>query len=415
MALYVQEAKNLSAMSLTDISAASDMFLLELFRELFDLPHLRNVNADKPNFPGIDLGDEVAGRAFQITADPSLAKVLSTLQTSIKHGVHETYPHIQVYVVTEKQGSYKQSSIKAVTGKVLKFDGRKDVLDCRDVLKAFKLLELDKAEKVAAVIRKHTTFKGAVSSPEDVEALERDIQNRFQEAIDRSPFPEIHSQDLLTALAEQLLAESNGKVSKELRRKVLIRAARSAASCRTNAVFPEPGGPANNTTPSSGIASRSESRSQNGIGGAVTCDNPPTGVSADNRAANSRATSAAHSGSSRAHSTNSSRAAVTSEGRPPGTRWRMTRHSRSTPARPADAALAVTVLATSPITSLNTASSTIRSSPDRQLAHKATVMSKWSISQTATGSRTWSGWWWSRRIVAARGRLIVVGRDNDGQ
>jgi hypothetical protein len=95
MALYVEEAGHLSAMPLTDIRAASDMFLVELFRELFDLPGLRNVNAEKSNYPGVDLGDDSTGRAFQITADSSLDKVLSTLETSIRAEVHKRYPQIQ--------------------------------------------------------------------------------------------------------------------------------------------------------------------------------------------------------------------------------------------------------------------------------------------------------------------------------
>jgi hypothetical protein len=92
MALYAEHVRHLSAMSLTDISAASDMFLVELFRELFDLPGLRNLNEEKSNFSGLDLGDENAGRAFQVTADRSLSKVLDGLQKSIQAGHHKKIP-----------------------------------------------------------------------------------------------------------------------------------------------------------------------------------------------------------------------------------------------------------------------------------------------------------------------------------
>jgi hypothetical protein len=134
-----------------------------------------------------------------------------------------------VYVVTEKQGSYKQASIDAAAGGAIKFDGKTDVLDSEDVLKAFKLLELDQAEKVAAIVRKHVTFKAEASTPEDRDALERDIENRFQEAIDRSPFPEVNDQDQLSILAEKVLEKSGTRLSQQLRRNVLIRASRSAA------------------------------------------------------------------------------------------------------------------------------------------------------------------------------------------
>jgi hypothetical protein len=229
MALYVEEARLLSAMSLTDISAASDMFLVELFRELFDLPGLRNVNSEKSNYPGIDLGDDSTGRAFQITADASLDKVLSTLETSIRAEVHKKYPQIQVYVVTGKQRSYKQASIDKTIGEALKFNAKKDILDSYDVVKAFKLLELDKAERVAAIVRKHVKPKAEVSSDDDTEALERDVENRFQEAIDRSPFPEIHDQDQLSILGQQMLEKSSARLPKKIRRTILIRASRAAA------------------------------------------------------------------------------------------------------------------------------------------------------------------------------------------
>jgi len=227
MALYAQEQRHLSAMSM-HISGSSETFLLELFRELFDLPTLRSLNADKPNYPGLDLGDDATGRAFQITSQRKLPKILSTLKDSIKAGLHTKYPYIQVYVTTDKQRSYSQESIDEEIGDALTFDGKRDVLDSADVVEAFAQLELDKAEKVAAIIRKHVALAIEGSSPEVKDALEHDLENRFQEAIDRSPFPELNHQDDLAILAEELLATGVGR-SPQLRRRVLIRAARSAA------------------------------------------------------------------------------------------------------------------------------------------------------------------------------------------
>jgi hypothetical protein len=227
MALYAHHQRHLSAMSMY-ISGPSETFCLELFQEMFDLPNLRNLNADKANYPGIDLGDDVARRAFQITADPKLPKVLTTLKKSLKAGVTSKYPRIQVYVTTQKQRSYSQDSIDKKIGDALKFDGSKDVLDSTDVVRAFKQLGIDKAEKVAAIIRKHVSLATEVSAPEVKDALERDIENRLQEAVDRSPFPELKDQDELANLAEELLARG-ASLSPLLRRRVLIRAARSAA------------------------------------------------------------------------------------------------------------------------------------------------------------------------------------------
>src|ERR1700736_2885187 len=44
-------------MGLTDRSAISETFCLELLREVFELPHLQDLNAERSNAPGLDLDD----------------------------------------------------------------------------------------------------------------------------------------------------------------------------------------------------------------------------------------------------------------------------------------------------------------------------------------------------------------------
>jgi hypothetical protein len=115
LAQFSAEVKAASAASLTDISTASDMFLLELLRETFGLKDLRSLNAERANFPGLDLADDTARVAFQITAERDLGKILSTLKTSMAHGLHKRYPKIRVFVISERQRRYKQATIDSVT------------------------------------------------------------------------------------------------------------------------------------------------------------------------------------------------------------------------------------------------------------------------------------------------------------
>jgi hypothetical protein len=121
LAQFSLEVKGASAAGNIDISDEADMLLLELFRETFDLPNLRSLNADQANFPGLDLADDVAGRAFQITAEKDLNKILKTLRTTISRNLHAEYPKIQVYVTTERQTRYKQATIDAATGGAVTF------------------------------------------------------------------------------------------------------------------------------------------------------------------------------------------------------------------------------------------------------------------------------------------------------
>ena len=58
---FSAEVKAAGAASLNDIGVASDMFLVELLRETYGLQDLRNLNAEKANFPGLDLADDTAG------------------------------------------------------------------------------------------------------------------------------------------------------------------------------------------------------------------------------------------------------------------------------------------------------------------------------------------------------------------
>lgn len=98
-----------------DISGPTELFLLELFREAYQLPGLRNLNEDQPNFPGIDLGDRQSGTAFQISASRDLDKVQECLRTVVRARLHETYPRVKVFVTTTKQRSYKQDTLDDAT------------------------------------------------------------------------------------------------------------------------------------------------------------------------------------------------------------------------------------------------------------------------------------------------------------
>ena len=61
------------------------------------------------------------------------------------------------------------------------------------------------------------------------DALERDFANRYQIALERSMFPELHKIDEFAPLAAEVLADAGASVSPDLRRTILFRAARSAA------------------------------------------------------------------------------------------------------------------------------------------------------------------------------------------
>ena len=230
LAQFSTEVKAASAASLTDISVAADMFLVELLRETFGLMDLRNLNAERANFPGLDLADDTAGVAFQVTSQSDLGKILKTLKTSIAHGLHKRYPKIRVFVTGERQNRYRQSAIDAVTQGELAFDGASDILDYRDLLKLYRHYELDALKRITAILRKHLPSHSRTEiATQNAEALERDVAARFKEAIDQGPFPEFGDRNLLAPLGQQMLDQYRDILPKNLRRTILLRAARRAA------------------------------------------------------------------------------------------------------------------------------------------------------------------------------------------
>jgi hypothetical protein len=84
--------------------------LEDFFKELLNLTYginLRNLNAERSNEPGLDLGDTTVGArvAYQITSQASAKKVYDTLKkiTAKQSGQYDKF---YVLIIGERQGSY---------------------------------------------------------------------------------------------------------------------------------------------------------------------------------------------------------------------------------------------------------------------------------------------------------------------
>lgn len=75
-----------------DINKICEDVFCGIFKELYGLENLRNLNADDQNFPGIDLADDEARVAIQVTSDKSLDKIKDGLGKIITHGLHRCAP-----------------------------------------------------------------------------------------------------------------------------------------------------------------------------------------------------------------------------------------------------------------------------------------------------------------------------------
>lgn len=162
MSQLATRAEGASSAQMYDAHKVSENLVLGVFRELYGWRNLRNLNsAESANFPGIDLADDVAGVAIQITATPTLDKVKSTIETFLAYGLDKKYQRVVIYVLSRKQGSYSQEAIdRAAKGK-FSFDADKDILDFRDVCGT--AANVDPKQLAAALEVVRTYMRGGVA------------------------------------------------------------------------------------------------------------------------------------------------------------------------------------------------------------------------------------------------------------
>ena len=78
LAAISYQVENRARLGYTDLNRMLEDFFKDVLNAVFDI-HLINLNANRSNEPGLDLGDVTAKTAFQITSDASSAKVNDTL------------------------------------------------------------------------------------------------------------------------------------------------------------------------------------------------------------------------------------------------------------------------------------------------------------------------------------------------
>lgn len=107
---------------------------------------LANLNKEKKNFPGIDLGDRGRGIGVQVTAEKGSTKLKDTIQTMIGKKVYEEFPHLIFFILGRKQKKY---TVTQNGQTFLDFDTEKDILDFGDIMEKCQTLELENLKQAA--------------------------------------------------------------------------------------------------------------------------------------------------------------------------------------------------------------------------------------------------------------------------
>jgi hypothetical protein len=160
---FVTEVKGHTAMGRTDINRVAETVLLPIFREVFGYRDLKNLNdAKRDNYPAIDLGDETARVAIQVTSTPDSDKIKHTLQGFVDHELYATFDRVRIYILTERQKTYGGKSFEKIVQGRFQFDPKQDILDYRDLLKKISTFQVDQLERIFKIL--DANFGGRTTS-----------------------------------------------------------------------------------------------------------------------------------------------------------------------------------------------------------------------------------------------------------
>ena len=153
MSVFVNQVKSANAAGRTDINRNAETALIPLFVEVYGYKNLKNLNViERANYPGIDLGDERARVAFQITSTPGIDKVKDTLQKFADYELYEKYDRLIIYVLTERQQSYSESACKSIIQDRFAFNPGEDILDYRDILRNIEGFQIDHVRRIQNIL-----------------------------------------------------------------------------------------------------------------------------------------------------------------------------------------------------------------------------------------------------------------------
>lgn len=142
------QVKSRSGLQLYDLNRYLEDFFKDILNIVFDYK-LINLNEERSNNPGLDLGDEAQGVAFQITSTKTSDKVNETLKKAA--GQKERFPKIFVLILQNKQGSYTLNSASALP---FGFKAEEHIWDIDDLLKKVLSLPIERLQSLYELVSK---------------------------------------------------------------------------------------------------------------------------------------------------------------------------------------------------------------------------------------------------------------------
>lgn len=135
--------KTRGQVGLYDLNRYCEDFAKDLLNIVYGY-ELVNLNEERHNEPGIDLGDRKNRVAFQITSNKKKSKIKETLE-KISDEHKERYDKFKIFILSTKQSSYSiPDNLKEVTN----FNETEDILDFPDLESKIVSLPVEKIKLV---------------------------------------------------------------------------------------------------------------------------------------------------------------------------------------------------------------------------------------------------------------------------
>jgi hypothetical protein len=152
LARFVAQVETSNKLGRMDVNREAQNLCVSLFKIIYSFSGLRNLDiTERQNYPGIDLADDAARVAFQITSDAAAKKVRETLTNFGEYHLHQKYDRLIFYILTRKRAQSKVNfSTDVPTG--FKFDKNTDVIDSADLQRDIEGLDSDKQRRVLELL-----------------------------------------------------------------------------------------------------------------------------------------------------------------------------------------------------------------------------------------------------------------------
>ncbi|GEM_PF-549100 len=147
-----------NSLNFNDINIVSEDFFCFLMNSIYDYK-LVNLNNEKLNFPGIDLGDTSQRISVQVTSDRTRKKVEKTIETFIKNDYIQKFDRLIFLILGQKSNFTKPFN----AGK-LSFDSKKDVIDIEHLLLDINKLDDSKIQEINIYINNNLIISTSQSA-----------------------------------------------------------------------------------------------------------------------------------------------------------------------------------------------------------------------------------------------------------